>query len=83
MTEIFLLTLYGLVAGLLLDWVCRSPTLRCCVYVALMATGITACTQLGEREFLRLDGMYWWILCDAVATLLLFKRSRYFERDRD
>jgi len=49
----------------------------------LMATGITACTQLGEREFLRLDGMYWWILCDAVATLLLFERSRYFERDRD
>jgi len=27
--------------------------------------------------------MYWWILCDAVATLLLFERSRYFERDRD
>ncbi|WP_158247514.1 MULTISPECIES: hypothetical protein [unclassified Pseudomonas] len=46
-------------------------------------TGITACTQLGEEQFLQLDGIGWSAFFVAIATPLLFKRSRYFERDRD
>jgi hypothetical protein len=72
-----------LVAGVLLDWICRSRTLRKALYIIFMAIGITTCSQLGERQVLQLDGGQWGMLCMLVGQRLLFKRSRYFREDTE
>ncbi|MFT0867389.1 hypothetical protein [Pseudomonas sp. CAM1A] len=82
MSWIFLM-LIALVVGLFVDWACRSTRVRIFLYVGCMSAGMTSCTQLANRQFLLLDGIEWMILFVSVGTPLLFKRSSYFERDRD
>ncbi|MDH0646479.1 hypothetical protein N5D48_11235 [Pseudomonas sp. GD03858] len=74
---------YALVVGTLVDWACRSRCIRFFLYIVFNVTGMTACNQLGEEQFLQLDGIGWSAFFVAIAAPLLFKRSRYFERDRD
>ncbi|MDO7903237.1 hypothetical protein ACE1YR_15730 [Pseudomonas sp. K1(2024)] len=71
-----------LVAGCVLDWLCRSARLRDAVCLLFMVASITSCTQLGEREILWLDGLDWTIFFTLIGTRLLFERSAVFERRR-
>jgi hypothetical protein len=82
MPELYFIA-YGLAAGVLLDWLCRPKVLRRAVYVIFMVVGITACSQLGERQVLQLDGGLWGMLFMLVGQRLLFKRSLYFRDDSD
>ncbi|MBJ9977121.1 hypothetical protein IAE35_12315 [Pseudomonas sp. S75] len=68
-----------LVAGCLLDWLCRSARLRDGVCVLFMIASVTSCTQLGDREILLLDGLDWTIFFALIGTRLLFERSALFE----
>ncbi|MCO7520122.1 MULTISPECIES: hypothetical protein [unclassified Pseudomonas] len=70
-----------MIVGVFLDWAFKSSTIRCVLCFALMATGITACTQLGQQQVLYLHGGQWASLCLLVGQRLLFKRSRYFGED--
>ncbi|MFV3318217.1 hypothetical protein [Pseudomonas sp. NY15374] len=64
------------------DWLFRSSRLRVFMYLVFMAAAITSCTKLGEHENLLFDGLVWTVFFTMAGTRLLFKRSRYFERDR-
>ncbi|MDH0648300.1 hypothetical protein N5D48_06955 [Pseudomonas sp. GD03858] len=72
-----------MIAGVFLDWAFKSSTIRCVLCFVLTATGITACTQLGQEQVLRLDGGQWASLCLLIGQRLLFKRSRYSRNDDD
>ncbi|MBI6899421.1 hypothetical protein [Pseudomonas mosselii] len=82
MNLIYLLT-YILVAILLFDWLCRSVLLRRILYIVFMVAGISTCSQLGQREFMNLDGGQWALFFVVLGTTLLFDRSHFFDRDRD
>jgi len=82
MPELYLMG-YTLVAAFLLDWLCRSTTVRGTLYLVLMAVSITSCSQLGERQVLQLDGGQWGLMFALAGQRLLFKRSRYSRSEGD
>lgn len=64
------------------DWLFRSVRLRVFMYLVFMAAAITSCTKLDEHENLLFDGLVWTVFFTMAGTRLLFKRSRYFDREQ-
>lgn len=82
MPEIYL-TIALLTITVLLEWLCKSATIRRVLGLSLITLGITTCSQLGTEQVLALDGGWWGWFFSCLGYFLLWKRSSFFDRQKN